>query len=393
MTTSTIPSSNQYLAQTYKRPPFVLQRGQGVRVWDETGKEYIDMVGGIAVMSLGHSDPQIADLISQQAHTLMHVSNLFHTDSQAALAQALCEKSFATRVFFCNSGAEANEGAMKFARKVAYANGESDRIEIISFEHAFHGRTMGALAVTPKPAYQDPFRPLIGGAKTLPMNDLAAARAAIGPTTCAVIVEPIQGEGGVYPADVEFLQGLRDICDEQGAILIFDEVQCGLGRTGQLWGYEFYGITPDIMTLAKPLAAGLPMGAVLMNDKVHQALAVGDHGSTFAGNALVTTVAGHVLERISQPEFLQHVQEVGNYLQERLSEINSPHILEIRGRGLLVGVELDFPVADLVAKGYEQGLLLVGAGPNTLRLIPPLIITKSEIDMVIDRLTQLFAEL
>lgn len=382
-----IENSDQYLAQTYKRPPFVLSHGQGTRLWDDQGREYLDMVSGIAVMALGHSDPQISAIIRDQAEQLIHVSNLYHNAPQAALAAALVEKSFADRVFFCNSGAEANEGAIKFARKYAYANGQIERHEIISFSHAFHGRTMGALAVTPKPAYQDPFRPLIGGAKTLPVNDIAAAQAGITSQTCAVILEPIQGEGGVRPIEREFMAEIRRLCDEQGALLIFDEVQCGLGRTGKLWAHEHYGITPDIMTLAKPLANGLPMGAVLMTERVHSALLPGDHGSTFAGGALSCAVALHVLERISDPQFLAHVEEVGTYLHERLSEINSPHIKDIRGEGLMLGVELDFAAAELISEGYNHGLLLVNAGAETLRLIPPLIINKADIDIFIDKLS------
>lgn len=382
-----IHQTGQYVAQTYKRAPFVIKHGKGMRLWDENGKEYLDMVSGIAVMALGHSDPHIAQIIQEAAQTLMHVSNLYYTEPQAALAQTLVEKSFADRVFFCNSGAEANEACLKFARKVAYANGEHKRREFIAFTNAFHGRTMGALAVTPKEAYQEPFRPLMGGVRILPMNDLEAAAAQINQTTCGVIVEPIQGEGGVYPADEAFLRGLRRLCDQHGALLIFDEIQCGLGRTGKLWTHEHYGVVPDLMSLAKPLGAGLPIGAALMTEKVHSALAAGDHGSTFAGGALVCAVAKHVVERISDPQFLAQVNETSGYLWDKLAEINSSHIKEIRGRGLMIGIELDFPVADLIQAGYEHGLLLVGAGANVLRLLPPLIMEKSDVDVFIERLT------
>lgn len=378
--------TKNHIAQTYKRPDFVISHGKGMKVWDTNGKEYLDMVAGIAVMALGHSDSEIAQIIQQQAEKLVHVSNLYYTEPQAELAALLCEKSFADRVFFCNSGAEANEAAIKFARKVAYANQEEKRKEIISFTNAFHGRTMGALAVTPKEHYQKPFMPLMGAAKTLPFNDLDAIETGITDETCAVVVEPIQGEGGIYPATPEFLAKLRQLCDKHGALLIFDEVQCGLGRTGTLWAYEQYGITPDLMSLAKPLAAGLPMGACLMTEKVHSAVAAGDHGSTFAGGALVSSVAQSVVNRVSQPEFLAHVQQVGAYLMERLQELNAPQIVEIRGKGLMVGLELNIPVADVVSAGYEQGLLLVGAGVNTLRLVPPLIMEKSDVDTLIEKL-------
>jgi len=385
-----IENTQNYVAQTYKRAPFVLHKGQGAYVWDTDGRRYLDMVSGIAVMSLGHSDPQVVDIIRRQADQLVHVSNLYYTEAQAELAKALCERSFAERVFFCNSGAEANEACIKFARKFAYAHGQS-RPEIIAFSHAFHGRTMGALSLTPKPAYQDPFRPLMDGATILPVNDSEAFLGAMSERVCAVIVEPIQGEGGVRPVEADFLRLLRETCDRLGALLIFDEVQCGLGRTGTLWAHEGVGVTPDLMSLAKPLAAGLPIGAVLMSERVHQALAAGDHGSTFAGGPLVCTVAKHVLERIAEPAFLAHVREVADYLWERLAEINSPHIVEIRGRGLMVGVELDFPVTELIDGGYQQDLLLVGAGPNTLRLLPPLIVQKSDVDFFIERLTALLA--
>lgn len=390
--TSAVELTQEYVAQTYKRPPFVLTHGKGMKVWDETGKEYLDMVSGIAVMALGHSDTQVAEIIQEQAEKLIHVSNLYYTAPQAQLAQLLCEKSFADRVFFCNSGAEANEACIKFARKYAFANNDHQRREIVSFSNAFHGRTMGALAVTPKEQYQKPFQPLMGAAKTLPFNNIAAAEAGISSETCAVLVEPIQGEGGVYPASVEFIQNLRRLCDEHGALLVFDEVQCGLGRTGTLWAYEQYGVTPDLMALAKPLAAGLPMGACLMTEKVHSAVAPGDHGSTFAAGALVSAVAKHVLERVSQPEFLAHVNEVGVYLWERLHELNAPQIVEIRGRGLMVGMELNIPVGDIVNAGYEHGLLLVGAGTHTLRFVPPLIMEKSDVDTLIERLEQLFVK-
>lgn len=390
--TSAVELTQEYVAQTYKRPPFVLTHGKGMKVWDETGKEYLDMVSGIAVMALGHSDTQVAEIIQEQAEKLIHVSNLYYTAPQAQLAQLLCEKSFADRVFFCNSGAEANEACIKFARKYAFGNNDHQRREIVSFSNAFHGRTMGALAVTPKEQYQKPFQPLMGAAKTLPFNDIAAAEAGISSETCAVLVEPIQGEGGVYPASVEFIQSLRRLCDERGALLVFDEVQCGLGRTGTLWAYEQYGVTPDLMALAKPLAAGLPMGACLMTEKVHSAVAPGDHGSTFAAGALVSAVAKHVLERVSQPEFLAHVNEVGMYLRDRLHELNAPQIVEIRGRGLMVGMELNIPVGDIVNAGYEHGLLLVGAGTHTLRFVPPLIMEKPDVDTLIERLEQLFVK-
>ncbi len=299
-----IDLEQQHVAQTYVRPPFVLTRGEGMTVYDSDGKAYLDFVAGIAVNALGYGDAELEGAItSALAGGLIYVSNLYHTAPHAELAAMLCEKSFADRVYFCNSGAEANEAAIKFARKVAYVAGETERTDIVAFTGAFHGRTMGTLALTPREHYQTPFQPLMPGAVLAEFNNLDSAKAAIGPTTAAVFVEPIQGEGGIRPADEAFLRGLREICDETGALLIFDEVQCGVGRSGTLWAYEQYGVEPDIMTLAKPLAGGLPIGAALMTEAVGSALKPGDHASTFAGGLVVTSAAKVVLQRISQPEF------------------------------------------------------------------------------------------
>lgn len=375
----TIDLEQQHIAQTYARPDFVLTHGQGMTLWDSTGKAYLDFVAGIAVMSLGHSDPQITQIIQQQAAQLVQTSNLYYTQPQAELAAALCQASFADRVYLGNSGAEAIEASLKFARKYAKQHGPN-KTEIIAFSGAFHGRTYGAVSITPKAKYQDPFRPLLPNVTILPFNDVEAALAAIGPQTCAVVVEPIQGEGGIHPATPEFLQALRAACTAQDALLIFDEIQCGMGRTGELWAHTASGITPDMMTLAKPLASGLPIGAVLMTEQVHSVLAAGDHGSTFAGGALVCAVAAHVVQRIQSPDLLAHVQTMGVYLRDGLSSITSDHILAIRGRGLMQGVELDIPAPDVVTAGYAAGLLLVNAGPNVVRFVPPLIVEQDHID-------------
>ncbi len=382
-----IQNEQAYIAQTYARPPFVLTHGEGMMLYDAEGKQYLDFVAGIAVMALGHSDPQITAVIREEADKLIHVSNLYYTAAQGQLAALLCQHSFADRVFFCNSGAEANEAALKFARKLAYTNGHTEKTEIIAFSHAFHGRTAGALSITPKAKYQDPFKPLLPDVTILPFNDIEAAKSAISERTCAVVVEPIQGEGGIYAATPQFLQTLRQLCDEMGAVLIFDEVQCGLGRTGELWAHTSSGITPDIMTLAKPLANGLPIGATLMTEKVHAALQPGDHGSTFAGGNLIASVAAHVFERINSPAMLSHIQQMGAYLQEKLAAIQSPHIVEIRGRGLMVGLQLDIPVTKIIEAGYEAGILLVNAGPDVIRLVPPLIVEASHIDTLADFLS------
>lgn len=382
-----IHNEQTYIAQTYARPPFVLTHGDGVLVYDADGNPYLDFVAGIAVMALGHSDPQIAAVITEHADKLIHVSNLYYTEPQGELAALLCDNSFADRVYFCNSGAEANEAAIKFARKYAYVNGNTNKTELITFTHGFHGRTAGALSITPKAKYQEPFKPLLPDVTVLPFNDIEAAKAAISNKTCAVVVEPIQGEGGIHVATADFLAALRDACDAVDACLIFDEVQCGVGRTGDLWAHTQSDVTPDIMCLAKPLANGLPIGATLMTDKIHAALKPGDHGSTFAGGNLIAGVAAHVFQRINDPQLLSHVATMGDYLGEKLQAIQSSHIKDIRGRGLMWGIELDIPATEVVEAGYAAGFLLVNAGPNVLRLVPPLIVQTDHIDSLIDFLS------
>ena len=388
-----IAGEHAHVMQTYKRGPMVLSHGQGLSVWDTDGKEYLDFMAGIAVDALGHSDPGVVAAITAQANKLIHTSNLFYTVPQVQLAEKLTANSFADKVFFTNSGTEANEGAIKFARKFGKVKGGEAKTQIVCFDHAFHGRTMGSLAITPKEAYQAPFRPLMPSVVIAAFNDVAGLAGAITEKTCAVFVEPVQGEGGVYPATPEFLKALRARCDEVGALLVFDEVQCGLGRTGELWGHTASGIIPDIMTLAKPLAGGLPIGAILSTDRVASVMNPGEHGSTFAGGPLVTAVACHVFARINDPAFLGNVRETGQYLQERLEEINSPHIKEVRGRGLMMGVELDIDSSNVIARGYEHGLMMVGAGPNVLRLIPPLILQKSHVDTFAEKLTAILSEM
>ena len=386
----------------YGRAPFVLARGEGSTLYDTEGRAYLDCVAGIAVNALGYNDAGVAQAMGESLATgMLHVSNLYHTAPHAQLAQVLCETSFADKVHFCNSGAEANEGAFKFARRYGRAHGGDGKVEILAFSNAFHGRTMGALAATPRPKYQDPFRPLMPGVRFAEFNDLASARAQMDESVCAIIVEPLQGEGGIHAATPEFLAGLRALADEYDALLIYDEVQCGVGRTGTLWAHQGYckaddtcasgagcKYEPDILTAAKPLAAGLPIGAILMRQRVADTIHKGDHGSTFAGGPMVTHVAHHVVGRVAQPEFLAEVDAKGKLLRDLLEEINSPHVLEIRGKGLMVGLELDIEAAEVVTRGYEQGLILVNAGPNVLRLVPPLVITEDEIHEVAARLAR-----
>ena len=318
---------------------------------------------------------------------MIHVSGLYHTQAMVELAELLCSISFADKAYFCNSGAEANEAALKFARKVAYVNDQPNKTKVVSFTQGFHGRTLGALSVTPTEKYQKPFKPMVPGAVVGEFNSIESARQLIDEDTAAVVIEPIQGEGGINVASADFLQALRELCDERGAILIFDEIQCGMGRTGELWAHSFSGISPDIMTLAKPLAGGLPIGAILVTEEVGSAMSPGDHGSTFSGGAVVTRAAEMVVNRIKSQAFLEHVREVGDYLLERLAEINSPHITDVRGRGLMAGIELDIAPAGVVSAGYEQGLLLVSSGTNVIRFVPPLIVQKQHVDELIDKLT------
>ncbi len=392
MTEEIIQYDHDYVAQTYKRPPFLLVHGEGVNLFDSEGKVYLDWVAGIAVNALGYSNPELTEAIQAGAKGLIHTSNLYHTAPQAELAKMLVDRSFADRVFFSNSGTEANEGALKFARKVAYEKGQPDKTEVICFTNAFHGRTLGSLSLTPKDKYQKPFQPLMPDVKVAEFNNLESVKALVSDKTAAIIIEPVQGEGGINIATKEFLQGLRDLCQQHGAVLIFDEVQCGMGRTGKLWAHEWSGVTPDIMTLAKPLAGGLPVGAILMTEAVASAMHAGEHGTTFAGGPLVTSVAKTVLNRVSQPDFLAHVNEVGDYLVERLSEINSPLIKEVRGKGLMVALELTIETSGVIELGYQHGLLMVNAGANIIRFVPPLIVEKQHVDTLVEKLTTILGE-
>jgi acetylornithine/N-succinyldiaminopimelate aminotransferase len=383
---ATIDLFDQYVIPNYRRYPIALVRGEGSHVWDADGRQYLDLFPGWGCNILGYSPPAVVKAIQEQAAKLIHVPNTWYIEQQGRFAEFLCSRSFG-KAFFCNSGAEANEGAIKFARKLAYDAGQTEKTEIVCFSGAFHGRTIATVSLTPKEKYQKPFAPLLAGVVVAPFNDAEAAAHFISDRTAAVIVEPVQGEGGINAATPAFLTALRALCDQHQAVLIFDEVQCGMGRTGTLWAHEASGVMPDIMTIAKPLAGGLPVGAILVTQAVADHLHPGDHGSTFGGGPLVTSAAKVVLARVSQPEFLARVTEVGSYLMERLQEINSPLIADVRGRGLMVGLELTVDVAPLIAEGYQHGLLLVNAGERVLRFIPPLVIDKQHVDVLIDRLT------
>lgn len=399
-----VAADHAVVLQNYARPPIVFSHGEGAWLIDDAGRRYLDFNAGIAVSALGHGDPELAAAIADQAARLIHTSNLYHTAPYIRLAERLVARSFADRVFFANSGTEAVEAALKFARLFARrTHGEMPapdgwtalvddptvatwprRWRIVAFEQAFHGRSMGALSTTHKAAYRGPFAPLLPGVRFAPFNDAAAAVAAIDETTMAVIVEPIQGEGGYVPATLPFMHALRERCDAVGALLILDEVQCGLGRTGHLFAHEMYGLRPDIVCLAKPLAGGLPIGAVLVTQAVADAVGVGDHGSTFAGGPLVCRAAEVVFDRVSDPAFLAAVQARGRRLVDGLLGLDEAHIVDIRGAGLMVGVALDLPVKGVVEAARDDGVLLIGAGETVLRLCPPLIVSDAEVDRAVE---------
>jgi acetylornithine/N-succinyldiaminopimelate aminotransferase len=374
--------SDKHLMTFAKRYPVALVRGEGSRVWDSNGKEYLDFTGGIAVTALGHSHPKVVGTLREQAATLLHVSNYFHIPQQAQLAQLLCEHSFADRVFFSNSGAEANETAIKLARKWAKEHGSSDRGDIISMRGGFHGRTLATVTATAQEKYHHGFEPLPGGFKYVAFNDLKALERAIDSRTAAVLVEPIQGEGGVNVPDGGYLPGVRKLCDEAGIALILDEIQTGMGRTGTLWAYEHSGVAPDIMTVAKALANGVPIGATLATEEVARVFTPGTHGSTFGGNPLATAVGVTVFSTLIEDKLAERAGRVGKLLLQGLELVRTKNpklITEIRGRGLLAGVDLVPPVGDVVAACRERGLLVLTAGDNTLRLAPALIVAEKEV--------------
>ncbi len=385
--------SARYHTPNYARAPICLVRGDGVRVWDSDGREYLDFGAGIAVTSLGHCHPRVTGAIREAAATLLHVSNLYHTAPQIHLAKLLCEHSFADRVFFCNSGAEANEAAFKLARKYARERFASDRYEIVATRNSFHGRTLGALTATGQEKYRQGFEPLVPGFKHVPYNDLRAMERAIDNRTAAVVVEPVQGEGGVHVPDDDYLPGLRKLCDASGALLILDEVQTGVGRTGRLWAYEHWGAEPDIMTVAKALANGVPIGAMLAREEVARALTPGSHASTFGGTPFVASVALATLTTVLEEKVPERAARTGRYLAERLRALPGGRgvVREVRGRGLLIGMELSRPAAPLVDACREQGLLVLTAGERVLRLAPPLIVEERDCDRALEILDGVLA--
>jgi acetylornithine/N-succinyldiaminopimelate aminotransferase len=378
-----------HVMHTYARLPVTFVRGQGAKLWDADGKEYLDFLAGIAVNGVGHCHPRVVQAIQEQAATLIHTSNLYYTAPQARLAAKLTEISDFERVFFCNSGAEANEAAIKIARKHGKAVGDADKFEIVTAHRSFHGRTLATVTATAQPKYQAPFTPLPPGFHYVPFNDIEALEAAVSDRTCAVLLEPIQGEGGVYPAHKSYLEAARALCDQYGALLIFDEVQTGVGRTGKWWAYEHYGVVPDVMTLAKSLGGGVPIGACLARGEAAETLVPGDHGSTFAGNPLAACAALAVLETVEEEHLLANAHAMGEYLVHRLNEPRlRAKISDIRAVGLMIGVELTRPVAKQVQRdALAHGLILNAIGDNVLRLLPPLIVTQADIDRAMEVLT------
>ncbi len=384
-TTELMAASAKYLANTYARYPIALVRGQGVRVWDADGKEYLDCVGGIAVDALGHCHPKMVEAIKVQAETLIHVSNLYHIEPQIRLAKLLCEHSFANRAFFCNSGAEANEAAIKLARRYAKEHWSTDRSEIIVMQHAFHGRTLATLTATGNPKYSQGFEPLVPGFKQVPYDNLPAVERAIDSHTCAVLVEPVQGEGGVNVPGPEYLPGLRRLCDASGALLILDEVQSGMGRTGKLFAYEHWGVEPDILTLAKALAGGVPIGAMLAKESVAASFVPGTHATTFGGTPFVSAVAHAVVSTMLTDDLPGRAARVGKVFLDRLTALRAKHpvVKAVRGLGLLLGIEVSVPAKDIVSACMERGLLVLTAGESVVRFAPPLILTEADVDRAV----------
>jgi len=384
---------DQYMIPTYAPAPFIPVKGKGSVITDQQGKEYIDFAGGIAVNALGHANEKLKKALHEQADSLWHLGNGYTNEPVLKLAKTLVENTFADKVFFCNSGAEANEAALKLARKYGHDNHSSSKNQIVSFTNSFHGRTLFTVSAGGQPKYSQDFAPLPGGIKHVDFNDLEAAKAAIGKNTCAVIVEPIQGEGGVVPANLEFLQGLRALCDEYDALLIFDEVQTGVGRTGLLYSYMHFDVKPDVLSTAKALGGGFPIAAVLTTDKFASTLSAGSHGTTYGGNPLAAAVGNAVLAEVNQPAFLQGVRDRHDLYLSRLYEINEKLgvFKEIRGLGLLIGCELTDEhsgKAKLISNlAAEEGVIFLIAGPNVIRFAPALNISEQDVETGLLRFT------
>ncbi len=395
MKTEEIKSLNdQFIINTYGARKLALTRGEGVRLWDADGKEYLDCFSGIAVCNLGHCHPAVTQAICEQAAKLVHVSNLYYIEPQVQLAELLSSLCFARKWFFCNGGAEANEAAIKLARRYWVQKGTPKPV-IVTAEQSFHGRTLATITATGQPKYQKGFEPLPQGFKYVPFNDLAALEAAITPDVGAVLIEPIQGEGGVRMPELGYLQAVRKLCTEKNVLLIFDEVQTGLGRTGVLFAHQDYGITPDIMTLAKGLANGVPIGAMGCTDEAASGFEPGMHACTFGGNPLSAAASLATIQALTEPGFISNAAQVGLHFFHLLDKLAAEHasIVEVRGKGLIIGIEFKDAVAPLIGKLLDAGIICGPAGPNVLRFLPPLIITKEQVEQVVGKLAACLGEL
>ncbi len=388
-----IDEAEAALLHTYNRFQIVWDKGDGVYLYDLEGNKYLDFAAGIAVYALGYNNKEYNDALKAQIDKILHTSNLYYNVPAIEAAKALKKVSGMDRVFFTNSGAEANEGAIKAARKYAYMKDGSTGHEIIAMNHSFHGRTMGALAVTGTPKYREPFEPLIGNVRFADLNDFDSVLAQVNDKTCAIMLEPVQGEGGMVPATEEFLKKVRALCDEKDILLIFDEVQCGMGRTGYMYAWQKYGVKPDIMTSAKALGCGVPVGAFLMTEKVaQQSLVPGDHGTTYGGNPFAAAAIEKVLDLFEKEHIIEHVREIAPYLEEKLEQLVEKYdcVQERRGTGLMQGLVLTCPVGEVTQKALEKGLVVISAGGNVLRMVPPLVITQEHVDEMITILEDVF---
>lgn len=382
--------SENYVLHTYNRFPIVLEKGEGVHLYDTDGKEYLDFAAGIAVFALGYGNKAYNQALKDQVDKLIHTSNLYYNVPMGEAAEKLVKASGMNKVFFTNSGTEAIEGAIKVARKYAYLKDGCTDHEIIAMEHSFHGRSLGALSVTGNAHYQEPFKPLIGGIRFAKFNDLESVKAQITDKTCAIIMETVQGEGGIYPAEKEFLEGVRALCDEKDILLILDEIQCGMGRTGSMFAWQDYGVEPDVMTCAKALGCGIPVGAFVLNKKTaERSLVPGDHGTTYGGNPLACHAVSTVFDLFESEHIVEHVRRVAPYLERKLEEVAEAFecVEKRRGKGFMQGLVIKGkPVGEVVNKAIENGLLVISAGSDVLRLVPPLVITEGDIDEMIEKL-------
>lgn len=388
MVSDKITAAEENLLHVYNRFPVAWERGEGVYLYDTEGKQYLDFAAGIAVTGLGYGNQKLNDALKGQIDKICHISNLYYHENSGAAAKALNQAAGMDRVFFTNSGTEAVEGALKAARKYAYTKGNG-RYEFIAMENSFHGRSIGAVSVTGTASYREPFEPLLPAVHFAKYNDLDSVKALINDKTCAVILEPLQGEGGVHPAEKEFMEGIRALCDEQDLLMICDEIQCGMGRTGSMFAWQEYGVRPDIMTMAKAIGNGIPVGAFAMTEKVAEySLKAGDHGSTYGGNPLACMAVKTVLEIFEEENIVAHVNEIAPYLSRRLNELAQKYdcIKECRGKGLMQGIELTKPVGEVVKKALDAGLVIISAKGNTIRFVPPLIVERQHIDEMIEKL-------